>query len=103
MIRPPPRYTRTYTRFPYTTLFRSKSAVEPGEHGVECTYQIAEFARNAGSRKRGQVLRTASIHFGLQTLQRSKAATHGDRHQHGCGSNGRELQDRKSTRLNSSH
>src|SRR3546814_12558969 len=23
MIRPPPRSTRTYTRFPYTTLFRS--------------------------------------------------------------------------------
>src|SRR3546814_21138876 len=25
MIRRPPRYTRTYTLFPYTTLFRSKA------------------------------------------------------------------------------
>src|SRR3546814_16827707 len=30
MIRRPPRSTRTYTRFPYTTLFRS--AVELGDH-----------------------------------------------------------------------
>src|SRR3546814_18079109 len=29
MIRRPPRSTRTDTLFPYTTLFRSKSAVEP--------------------------------------------------------------------------
>src|SRR3546814_3252328 len=26
MIRPPPRSTRTYTLFPYTTLFRSRAA-----------------------------------------------------------------------------
>src|SRR3546814_2700211 len=29
MIRRPPRSTRTYTLFPYTTLFRSKSEVSP--------------------------------------------------------------------------
>src|SRR6059058_6597839 len=28
-IRPPPRSTRRYTLFPYTTLFRSKSRVWP--------------------------------------------------------------------------
>src|SRR3546814_6821493 len=31
MIRPPPRSTRNDTLFPYTTLFRSLSAAEPGE------------------------------------------------------------------------
>src|SRR3546814_2551482 len=28
MIRPPPRSTRTYTLFPYTTLFRSKDRTD---------------------------------------------------------------------------
>src|SRR3546814_15650346 len=28
MIRPPPRSTRTYTLFPYTTLVRSRSMIE---------------------------------------------------------------------------
>src|SRR3546814_6950653 len=31
MIRRPPRSTRTDTLFPYTTLFRSRSALEPGQ------------------------------------------------------------------------
>src|SRR3546814_4091750 len=31
MIRRPPRSTRTYTRFPYTTLFRS-AALRPRDH-----------------------------------------------------------------------
>src|SRR3546814_16542410 len=66
------------------------SAVEPGEHGVECTDQIAEIARTAGSRKRGQVLRTAPLPFGLQTLQRSKAATPELRTQTGGGTSERE-------------
>src|SRR3546814_11157170 len=29
MIRRPPRSTRTYTRFPYTTLFRSHASILP--------------------------------------------------------------------------
>src|SRR3546814_1889717 len=36
MIRRPPRSTRTDTRFPYTTLFRSHAArtdADPGRHG----------------------------------------------------------------------
>src|SRR3546814_9651890 len=31
MIRRPPRSTRTYTRFPYTTLFRSQPAAADGD------------------------------------------------------------------------
>src|SRR3546814_20798895 len=36
MIRPPPRYTRTDTLFPYTTLFRSEDALSwhPAVHAV---------------------------------------------------------------------
>src|SRR3546814_8055649 len=33
MIRRPPRSTRTYTLFPYTTLFRSGDEREDGERG----------------------------------------------------------------------
>src|SRR3546814_15852448 len=33
MIRRPPRSTRTYTLFPYTTLFRSDQAEEVAEEG----------------------------------------------------------------------
>src|SRR3546814_6087911 len=44
MSRRPPKYTRTYTRFPYTTLFRSGGHVAPrrhqedpsGSHGRDC-------------------------------------------------------------------
>src|SRR3546814_16763628 len=36
MIRPPPRSTRTDTRFPYTTLFRS---VEPATSRARCPLQ----------------------------------------------------------------
>src|SRR3546814_6728083 len=32
MLRLPPRSTRTYTLFPYTTLFRSISAITPFNH-----------------------------------------------------------------------
>src|SRR3546814_11434184 len=35
MIRPPPGSTRTYTPFPYTTLFRSRTNMQTG--GVEET------------------------------------------------------------------
>src|SRR3546814_582838 len=34
MIRPPPRSTRTDTLFPYTTLFRSPGARDPGQGGA---------------------------------------------------------------------
>src|SRR3546814_19357879 len=33
MTRPPPRSTRTYTRFPYTTLFRSFHFKKAGHSG----------------------------------------------------------------------
>src|SRR3546814_13875250 len=36
MIRPPPRSTRTVTRFPYTTLFRSRCVVLTGAGKLFC-------------------------------------------------------------------
>src|SRR3546814_10966971 len=37
MIRPPPRSTRTYTRFPYTTLFRSDSDLAAVDRPLQLT------------------------------------------------------------------
>src|SRR3546814_12477763 len=42
MIRRPPRSTRTYTLFPYTTLFRSGSAAQGGEKGPQAGQGRAE-------------------------------------------------------------
>src|SRR3546814_21022772 len=42
MIRPPPRSTRTYTLFPYTTLFRSVDHVQRQEHHVPPDEQQAQ-------------------------------------------------------------
>src|SRR3546814_18712432 len=44
MIRRPPRYTRTDTLFPYTTLFRSRS--DSLSAGAGCNHQRHNTARN---------------------------------------------------------
>src|SRR3546814_12424297 len=41
MIRRPPRSTRTDTLFPYTTLFRSAQAVEPGKDKLVISFGTA--------------------------------------------------------------
>src|SRR3546814_3365234 len=45
MIRRPPRSTRTYTPFPYTTLFRSALGTDGGISGVELNAAYAERQR----------------------------------------------------------
>src|SRR3546814_18676454 len=43
MIRRPPRSTRTYTLFPYTTLFRSFAAIHRRDgHGNELTQRLRD-------------------------------------------------------------
>src|SRR3546814_18448436 len=76
MIRRPPRSTRTDTLFPYTTLFRSVRS-QTGSSKQSSTKVIAMFDSNL--------------------LLANQAAT--------CGSPeaSRKNEDRKSTRLNSSH
>src|SRR3546814_8975030 len=48
MIRRPPRSTRTYTLFPYTTLFRSTNC--EGENMVNCTKMKKEGASEPEAR-----------------------------------------------------
>src|SRR3546814_19887103 len=110
MIRPPPRSTRTDTRFPYTTLFRSITDEDistlPEERSREIEvlefvpasdidpmmYDKSYFLEPEGKSSKSYVLltktlketdRVAIVHFALRNKTR--------------------LADRKSTRLNSSH
>src|SRR3546814_3339420 len=45
MIRRPPRSTRTYTLFPYTTLFRSKEAAARAASGTQAAAKAGETIR----------------------------------------------------------
>src|SRR3712207_8807646 len=80
MIRRPPRSTL----FPYTTLFRSRAALQSGERRRDGR---RVFARRAAAGAFSERRRERSEGFG-----RIRRLDAGDRHQ-----------DRKSTRLNSSH
>src|SRR3546814_21198290 len=86
MIRRPPRSTRTDTLFPYTTLFRSKALA------------VAEAPVG------GEVHQTLDVHRGL-TAQVALDDVVLDDHLADMDDLlvGQVLEDRKSTRLNSSH
>src|SRR3546814_12416850 len=78
IIRRPPRSTRTDTLFPYTTLFRSPS------HARRLRRPRHRFHRRARGLARGE-LRAVAVPVGVRAVAGARA------------------QDRKSTRLNSSH
>src|SRR3546814_15489310 len=80
MIRRPPRSTRTDTLFPYTTLFRSASALN----------SLSEALTGFVAHLEGQV----RIGFATGSAERD---------QDQGVARARLLEDRKSTRLNSSH
>src|SRR3712207_6964462 len=85
MIRRPPRSTL----FPYTTLFRSNTGVEPTNNHAERALRSAVIYRklSLGSQSddgERRIARLLSAHTTCRLQRRS-------------------LQDRKSTRLNSSH
>src|SRR3546814_18210015 len=56
MVRLPPRFTRTYPLFPYTTLFRSVLPVIPGNTSFAITVLFVVLAL---------VRRLSGLHFGL--------------------------------------
>src|SRR3546814_16377304 len=100
MLRRPPRSTRTYTLFPYPTLFRSL----PSHRGLGIVEEefaegmVARFARHLPDRTprdTGLVQIDEQIGDAVM-LGRIGLGAHEHEHM-------RRLQDRKSTRLNSSH
>src|SRR3546814_6608811 len=117
MIRRPPRSTRTYTLFPYTTLFRSRDVVgsdaeigghpyradtKRGQHDLDQSTAIGRMKQNAiafsqpgfaeNKRQRANPL--------IELLPCGDNAV--DDQRRAIGQARRRL-DRKSTRLNSSH
>src|SRR3546814_10976977 len=102
MIRRPPRYTRTDTLFPSTTLFRSLELVDlvarRHPHGVELLGACLE--RGVVVLQRGDALLRRGL-FGRQSLDIGFLLRDllFQRPQSRRG----VVQDRKSTRLNSSH
>src|SRR3546814_15816149 len=103
MIRRPPRSTRTDTRFPYTTLFRSADATDDqvdGNAGLRGLVEgiddlrIDQGVQLGPDRRRQPGPRVADLVLDeLQQLLAQRRRREGDL-LHG---------DRKSTRLNSSH
>src|SRR3546814_9152147 len=98
MRRRPPRSTRTDTLFPYTTLFRSSTAV------LVMTAPVG----NAGNRRRTLVFAGAWLPQGARHRTAETASAHlgvwrpaGARHLFKPKPG--QARDRKSTRLNSSH
>src|SRR3546814_7372881 len=106
MIRRPPISTRTYTLFPYTTLFRSVYRGVPlafdmnlgrlVDDGATATSLSLELPRAAAS---ASFVGAVSRHQDLQTLRGRLQAEGGDLAQVLAALS----LDRKSTRLNSSH
>src|SRR3546814_17039411 len=99
MIRLPPRSTRTYTLFPYTTLFRSAVVRREGvehlaqQHGVftlhaDAYIVSADPVGEQRGRVQPQIVRPVCDVFEIGGI-------------HGLGLSMKR--DRKSTRLNSSH
>src|SRR3546814_1539301 len=119
MLRRPPRSTRTDTLFPYTTLFRSHGnfAVRTGalvekiliEEGRATGVVIRRGKNRETLRARGGVVLSAGAFGSPQILMLSGIGPGAHLNdmglevvldREGVGAN---LQDRKSTRLNSSH
>src|SRR3546814_12715017 len=88
MLRPPPRSTRTDTHFPCTTLVRSEGVREP-EHRRELR---AEQARSEDPDRHASARAGHRADTGLAVIGEIALQLH-----HVAG------EDRKSTRLNSSH
>src|SRR3546814_11627025 len=77
MVRRPPRSTRTYTLFPYTTLFRSRAAV-----AVSVDEAFGAERRGADDKARGTI--------GAQAHERADQAIAGDLHAWHAGGARRE-------------
>src|SRR3546814_16605240 len=95
MIRRPPRSTRPDTLFPYTTLFRSPVGRQPGEERQQLRFGLVF-----------EVVAAVLRPLALQVARRERDLS-GGRRDRGLEVHpvraARQVVDRKSTRLNSSH
>src|SRR3546814_11289518 len=117
MIRRPTSSTLTYTLFPYTTLFRSLTSRIPPGGGIERVHHARRRSLSQNKKNQNAAARSGSFSYSKGFRFRRPKAQHfcgfeqaypdrtGD---FACPSGGasltdRGMQDRKSTRLNSSH
>src|SRR3546814_16886794 len=103
MIRRPPRSTRTDTRFPYTTLFRSEEGYMPYMRTDSTTLSgtVIKAARQVIERQFGRDYLTDGPRV---YAKKSKNALEAHEAIRPAGDDWRSPdQDRKSTRLNSRH
>src|SRR3546814_19664301 len=104
MIRRPPRSTRTDTLFPYTTLFRSAPEIRQHREALRLRLRSAR-ARRAAVAARLRPGHRADARQRHGTADVPARAADGTGITSGKPVNGvvHPLEDRKSTRLNSSH
>src|SRR3546814_17654662 len=97
MIRRPPRSTRTDTLFPYTTLFRSRE-------GLLSQKELLQMTAPSAGRSVEQIEEPFKngLFAGL-SLDHVSVVQAPDPYWEAYSQNGDAQQDRKSTRLNSSH
>src|SRR3546814_17330198 len=106
MIRRPPISTRTYTLFPYTTLFRAKQPLCPRTR-CACLIRIDRTSLQGGV---AGFKSAPAIMSGLARFDQRQTSAHRDERAGPAEHDPRSDQaeaiadgDRKSTRLNSSH
>src|SRR3546814_16123105 len=98
MIRTPPRPTRTATPVPYTTPFRSLRDGEQRDTGAPCRTCEVPLVRVWGSDEQGDGWKCPRCHTRSTETQYRFAVAHLHREEAT-----HLTEDRKSTRLNSSH
>src|SRR3546814_7959308 len=110
MIRRPPRSTRTDTLFPYTTLVRSGGVIVHDVAHQADEDQVHGVAEGLGNRYHPAVVGAVEVGETVQAAAGEEALAGAGRivSLHGCGEQLRQIlprvfEDRKSTRLNSSH
>src|SRR3546814_2248540 len=97
MRRRPPRSTRTDTLFPYTTLFRSAE-------GVDQPWMDEIGGEDEGRQSKADLDRLMTrLETNLETFQTRSKAAHQMTRDYGSKLEDHLTEDRKSTRLNSSH
>src|SRR3546814_18944731 len=111
MIRPPPRSTRTATLFPYTALFRSlRGMTGDFRRGAEITNRARQAMHDkadAAARLERQVAEQRTAMEQAARAERQQLADQFEREVmsivEAVQESAQTLQDRKSTRMNSSH
>src|SRR3546814_12692636 len=102
MIRRPPRSTRTYTLFPYTTLFRS-TATRQNLNLLAVNYAVTAAEETLRQRRSGHAPTLDAVASYRKGDNDALGFTNTDSTGLPPGVMPRNTGDRKSTRLNSSH